>query len=62
MTIASKYTNTPAQDWRQELQQQLDINNEMRAMSLRRIGDSVSERPSQSEWVGRVREVERVEK
>lgn len=59
---ASKYAKPPAQDWRQELQQQLDINNEMRAMSLRRIGDSVSERPSQSEWVGRVREVERVEK
>lgn len=58
---AINHTNPPAQDWRQELQQQLDINNEMRAMSLRRVGDSVSERPSQSEWVGRVREVERVE-
>lgn len=43
--------------WREELQNQLDINNEMRAMSVRRVGDSVSERAAQAEWVGRVREV-----
>lgn len=46
-------------DWRKELQQQLDINNAQRALSVKRIGDEVSERPLRADWVGRPREVSR---
>ena len=46
-------------DWRKELQQQLDINNAQRSLSIRRIGDEVSEKQSTQEWVGRPREVKR---
>ena len=46
-------------NWREELQQQLDINNAQRALSIVRIGDAVSERKTQQEWVGRPREVKR---
>lgn len=43
-------------DWRHELQQQLNINNEMRAQSVRRIGDSITETPPCTEGAGRTRE------
>ena len=46
-------------NWREELQQQLDINNAQRALSIVRIGDAVSERQTQQEWAGRPREVNR---
>lgn len=46
-------------DWRKELQQQLDINNAQRSLSIRRIGDEVSEKQSSQEWVGRPREIKR---
>jgi len=46
-------------NWREELQQQLDINNAQRALSIVRIGDAVSERQIKQEWVGRPREVTR---
>lgn len=44
-------------NWREDLQQQIDLNNSMRAMSLIRIGDEVTEYAPCLDGAGRPREI-----
>jgi len=46
-------------NWRAELQQQLDINNAMRELSDKRIGDQKTEYSPSTEGAGRPREIKR---
>lgn len=52
-----RITKERRMSWREDLQQQIDLNNSMRAMSLIRIGDEVTEYAPCLDGAGRPREI-----